>query len=110
MANIMPKTIGNPRKGSLCKAALVVVATVTVNGTLVVVAESVTPAGLIEQVVPAGAPEQVRATVPLNPEAVEVAERLYVAAWPAATVADVVPAKLKRPLTVIARAGETAAV
>jgi hypothetical protein len=69
MANMAPKNIGTPRNGTLCRAALVVEVTVTVNGMgfaaeFVPVRES--EAGLMEQVVFAGAPEQVSATVPLK--------------------------------------------
>lgn len=59
-------TIGNPRKGSLCWDALVVVATVTVTGVEPEVEGTATEPGLIVQVVPAGAPEHAKVTVPLN--------------------------------------------
>jgi hypothetical protein len=66
IANMAPKNIGTPRKGNLCRAALVVVVTVTVNGRVGVAGVSVTEAGLMEQVVPAGAPEHANVTVPLK--------------------------------------------
>lgn len=112
VANIMPKTIGKPRKGNSRNAALAEVTTVTVTGPPLTVGVSVIDVGLTEQVVPTGAPEQVRATTPLNVlgELKVPNVRLYVAVCPATTVAVVVPWKEKGGTTFTTCTGETAAL
>src|ERR1700743_330478 len=98
---------GNPRKGSVCRDALVAVATVTVTGVVLPAGEKGIEFGLIEQVVPVGAPEHANVAVPLNVLTL-VSPRLYVAVCPATTVAVVVPLKKNGASTVTTCAADTA--
>lgn len=82
------KVNGSPFRSRGAECACCVVATVTVTFAEDAVLVKLTDPGFALQVVPAGAPVHVMATVPVNPLLPVPSVRLYVAACPAATVAE----------------------